>query len=122
MNTKQTHKSATDTKRDLSREASGKHQGVRQPGDDQRVEQALDDAGLDDLGASVEDEIRGRRGSGVAPADDVRSDGKRRRAQRTPLTGITEHKPQAAMARQQEAANHRLLRHRRTWGAGKSCE
>jgi hypothetical protein len=75
MNTKQTHQSATDTKRDLSREASGKHQGVRQPGDDQRVEQALDDAGLDDLGASVEDEIRGRRGSGVAPADDVRSDG-----------------------------------------------
>jgi hypothetical protein len=69
MNTQHTHRSTTETKRDLSRE-----QGVRQPADDQRDGQALDDVGLDDLGMSIEDEIRGHRGSGVAPVDDVRSD------------------------------------------------
>ena len=75
MNTQHTKKPSTG--KDVVRpgEASGRHQGLRQPGDDQRDEQALDGAGLDDLGVSVEDEIRGRRGSGVAPADDVRSDG-----------------------------------------------
>jgi hypothetical protein len=40
MNTKQTHESATDIKRDLSREASGKDQGVRQPGDVQHGDRA----------------------------------------------------------------------------------
>ncbi|MFS8063951.1 MAG: hypothetical protein ACMG5Z_05120 [Luteimonas sp.] len=35
---------------------------------------ALDDAGAGDLGAGAEDEIRGRRGSDVVPAEDVRSD------------------------------------------------
>ena len=69
MNTQHTHRSTTDTKRDLPRE-----QGLRQPPGEQRDGQALDDVGLDDLGMSVEDEIRSHRGSGVAPADDVRSD------------------------------------------------
>jgi hypothetical protein len=74
MNTQPTQKPSTSNDVVRPGEASGRHQGLRQPGDDQRDEQALDDAGLDDLGVSVEDEIRGRRGSGVAPADDVRSD------------------------------------------------
>jgi hypothetical protein len=69
MSSQHTHGSTTDTKRDLSRE-----QGLRQPAGDQRDGQALDDVGLEDLGMSIEDEIRGHRGSGVAPADDVRSD------------------------------------------------
>ena len=74
MNRQHTHRSTTDTKQALPREASGGRQGLRQPVDDQRDRKALDDVGLDDLGMSVEDEIRGHRGSGVAPADDVRSD------------------------------------------------
>jgi len=56
------------------REAGGQHQGLRQPDDDQRVEQALDDVGLEDQGDAVEDQLRDRRGSGVPSTDDVRSD------------------------------------------------
>ena len=83
MNTQHTQKSAIDAKSggEQSREASGQHPGLRQPADDQRAGQAPDEAEPDDLeldddlGATVEDEIRGRRGSGIAPVDDVRSDG-----------------------------------------------
>ena len=69
MNTQHTHGSTTYIKRDVPRD-----QRLRQPADEQRGGQALDDIGLDDLGMSIEDEIRGPRGSGVAPVDDVRSD------------------------------------------------
>ena len=69
MNTQHTHGSTTDIKRDVPRE-----QGLRGPADGQPKAQAIDDAGLDDLGMSVEDGSRGHRGSGVVPADDVRSD------------------------------------------------
>ena len=55
-----------------SRDASGQHQGLKRPADDQRVEQALRDADLDELGENVEDQLRDRRGSGLPP--DVRSD------------------------------------------------
>jgi hypothetical protein len=69
MNTQHTPGSSTGSDRDLPHE-----QGLRRPAGDQRDGQALDDVGLDDLGMSIEDEIRGHRGSGVTPADDVRSD------------------------------------------------
>ena len=69
MNTQHPHASTTDIKRDMPRE-----QHLRQPADEQRGGQAFDDIGLDDLGMSIEDEIRGHRGTGVAPVDDVRSD------------------------------------------------
>ena len=51
-------------------EASGQHEGLRHPvDDDQRVEQRLDDVGLDDQGEVVEDQLRDRRSSGAAPDD-----------------------------------------------------
>jgi hypothetical protein len=47
-------------------EASGKHEGLRHPiDDDQRVKQRLDDAGTDDQGEAVEDQLRDRRSSGT---------------------------------------------------------
>lgn len=55
-------------------EASGKHQGLRHPDDDQRVKQALDEVDLQDQGESVEDELRDRRGRGLPNTADVRSD------------------------------------------------
>ena len=47
-------------------DASGRHEGLRHPvDDDQRVEQRLDDVGLDDQGDILDDELRDRRSSGV---------------------------------------------------------
>lgn len=45
--------------------AGGGKQGLRQPGDDQRVEDALDTVRLRDSGATVEDQRRDQRGKGV---------------------------------------------------------
>ena len=56
------------------REASGRHQGLFRPDDDQHAKQQLQDASLDDLGEATEDELRDRRGSGIPAVDDVRSD------------------------------------------------
>ncbi|MGH8076798.1 MAG: hypothetical protein ACREPE_05665 [Lysobacter sp.] len=55
-------------------QASGKHQGLRHPDDDQRVKQALDEVDLADQGESAEDELRDRRGRGLPNTNDVRSD------------------------------------------------
>ena len=46
--------------------ASGKHQGLRQPGDDQRTGDKLENADLESRGANMEDHLRDRRGKGVA--------------------------------------------------------
>ena len=47
-------------------EASGRHEGLRHPvDDDRRVEQRLDDVGLEDQGDVLDDELRDRRGSGT---------------------------------------------------------
>ena len=55
-----------------SGEASGKHQGLRQPAEDGRVEDTLDRIGLDDRGEAMEDQLRDRRGKGTAErADDA---------------------------------------------------
>ena len=48
-------------------EASGQHQPVRRPDDDQAVEQRLDDVGLDDRGDALEDDLRDRRSRGGLP-------------------------------------------------------
>lgn len=50
--------------------ASGKHQGLRQPADDQAVEDALGNVDLASRGEKVEDHLRGRRAKGVAGAFD----------------------------------------------------
>lgn len=55
-------------------EASGKHQGLRHPDNDQRVKQALDEVDLADQGESAEDELRDRRGRGLPNTTDIRSD------------------------------------------------
>lgn len=55
-------------------QASGQHQALTRPADDQRVAQALDHVGLEDQGDVVEDQLRDRRGSGVPAPDDMRSD------------------------------------------------
>ena len=55
-------------------QASGQHQALTRPADDQRVAQALDHVGLEDQGDVVEDQLRDRRGSGVPATDDMRSD------------------------------------------------
>ena len=60
----------TGTGSSTAGEASGKHQGLRQPADDQRVEAALDDVGLDDRGESMEDQLRDRRGKGARGGHD----------------------------------------------------
>lgn len=55
------------TPRSNASEASGQHEGLRHPvDDDQRVQQRLDDVGLDDQGDIVEDQLRDRRSSGTA--------------------------------------------------------
>lgn len=59
----------TTATQNRSSEASGKHQGLHRPGDDQRVRQVLDHVGLEDRGELVEDELRDRRGSGVPVVD-----------------------------------------------------
>ena len=45
--------------------ASGKHQGLHQPADDGRVEDAVDNIGLSDRGELMEDQLRDRRSKGV---------------------------------------------------------
>ena len=61
--TRQTRTPASD--------ASGRHEGLRHPvDDDQRVEQRLDDIGLDDQGDVLDDELRDRGSSGIAPPAD----------------------------------------------------
>lgn len=49
--------------------ASGQHQGLHRPNDDQRVGQILDDIGLDDRGEILEDQLRDRRSRGAPPTD-----------------------------------------------------
>lgn len=62
----------TRTPRSDAREASGQHEGLRHPvDDDQRVEQRLDDVGPDDQGEVVEDQLRDRRSSGKGPEDNA---------------------------------------------------
>jgi hypothetical protein len=56
---------ASGTAGDSSALASGKHQGLRQPADDQRVEDALDNIGLEDCGELMEDHLRDRHSKGV---------------------------------------------------------
>lgn len=47
-------------------EASGKHEGLRHPvDDDQRVKQRLDEVGTDETADAVEDQLRDRRSSGA---------------------------------------------------------
>jgi hypothetical protein len=46
-------------------EASGKHQGLRQPADDERVEDAVDNIGLSDRGERMEDHLRDRNSKGA---------------------------------------------------------
>lgn len=65
--------------------ASGKHQGLRQPADDERVEDALDNTGLEDRGELMEDHLRDRRSKGVRGGYDDSN-----RPRRSPaLTGRT---------------------------------
>ena len=64
MNDKPSSPSGTAVDRD-SGVASGKHQGLRQPADDPRVEDKLDNVDLESRGAKVEDHLRDRRGKGV---------------------------------------------------------
>jgi hypothetical protein len=52
--------------RDSGGQASGKHQGLRQPADDERVEDALETTGLDDRGERLEDHQRDRHSKGVS--------------------------------------------------------
>lgn len=54
--------------------ASGQHQGLHRPSDDQRVEQALGDIGLDDQGEVLEDQLRDRRSRGAPPEDATEDD------------------------------------------------
>ena len=49
---------------------NNKHQGLRQPADDQRTGDKLDNADLESGGAGMEDHLRDRRGKGVAGAYD----------------------------------------------------
>lgn len=49
--------------------ASGRHQGLRRPGDDRHLEHALHEVSLEDRGEVIEDHLRDRRGSGVPSAD-----------------------------------------------------
>ena len=48
-------------------EASGRHHGLYRPGDERRVDRALDQVGIEDGGDMLEDEQRDRRSRGVAP-------------------------------------------------------
>jgi hypothetical protein len=60
--------------------ASGKHQGLRHPADDERVEDALENTGLDDRGERMEDHLRDRHSKGARSDDDAidRADGQDR--------------------------------------------
>lgn len=56
-------------------EAGGQHEGLRHPiDDDQRVEQRLDDVGLEDEGEVLEDHLRDRRSKGAPAAGDKSGD------------------------------------------------
>ena len=60
-------------------EASGRHEGLRHPvDDDQRVEQRLDDVGLEDEGDVLDDALRDRGSNGVSPAPPAGQDIQRR--------------------------------------------
>ena len=48
--------------------ASRQHQGLHRPNDDRRVQQALDNVGLEDRGEVLEDQLRDRRSRGAPPA------------------------------------------------------
>lgn len=56
-------------------EASGKHQGLRQPAEDHRTEDAVDNIGLKDSSATLEDRLRDKRGNGVRGGYDDSIDG-----------------------------------------------
>lgn len=58
-------------------QASGKHQGLHRPADDQRVEHALDHVGLEDRGESMEDHQRNRHSKGVRDGYDDSVDTKK---------------------------------------------
>ena len=59
---------SANTPRSGASEASGQHEGLRHPvDDDQRVEQRLDDVDLDDQGEVIDDQLRDRRSRGKAP-------------------------------------------------------
>jgi len=55
--------------------ASGRKQGLRQPDDDNRVEDALDTVRLRDSDAAVQDQLRDKRGKGVRGGYDDSLDG-----------------------------------------------
>ena len=78
MNTQTPRDVRTARGQERSAEASGKHQGLHQPNDDQRVEQTLDKIGLEDdpesQGEMIEDQLRDRRGSGIPAVDDERNE------------------------------------------------
>jgi len=65
MNNKPSSQSGNPAGRE-SGVASGKHQGLRQPSDDQRTGDKLENADLESRGANMEDHLRDRRGKGVA--------------------------------------------------------
>lgn len=48
-----------------SGEAGGQHQGLRQPSDDQRIDDKLENVDLESRGAKVDDHLRDRRSKGV---------------------------------------------------------
>lgn len=50
---------------DGSQRASGKHRGLMQPSDDQRDEDRVDNIGLKDSSAELEDHLRDSRSKGV---------------------------------------------------------
>lgn len=64
MTDRQSNPSGTAADRS-SGEASGKHQGLRQPADDTRVEDKLENVDLESRGVKVEDHLRNKRGKGV---------------------------------------------------------
>ena len=47
-------------------EASGQKTGLRQPADDNRIEDRLENVDLESRGAKVNDHLRDKRGKGVA--------------------------------------------------------
>lgn len=64
MTDRQSNPSGTSADRN-SGEASGKHQGLRQPGDDTRVDDKLENVDLESRGVKMEDHLRNKRGKGV---------------------------------------------------------
>ncbi|WP_159015645.1 hypothetical protein [Cognatiluteimonas profundi] len=57
---------STDAIARSSGQASALHSGIKHPTDEQALEERLDDADVASLGSGVEDEMRDRRGKGVA--------------------------------------------------------